>query len=77
MGINDRDLNHSAYRRMKEMLVQTYGRGRYIAIAAGEVVADAASFDELHRLVQQQGKNPCEVLIVQGGVEYPETAMIF
>ena len=56
---------------------ESYGPDRHIAISGGQVIADAASFAELRRLLQTKGKDPVEVLIVQAGVDYSETAMIF
>jgi hypothetical protein len=73
----ERSFNHGAYRRMKDTLVQAYGPGRFLAISGGKVVADADTFAQLRSLLTAQGKDPAQVLIVQAGVEYPETAVIF
>ncbi|HXG12226.1 MAG TPA: hypothetical protein VNK04_20900 [Gemmataceae bacterium] len=75
--IQQRQQNQEAFRRMKDTLAQTYERGRFVAISEGRVIADAASLDVLRSHLQALGKDPTQVLIVQAGVEYPETAVIF
>jgi len=75
--INSRpDQNQAAFRKMKATIDGTYPKGRFLAIGAGEIVADASNFDELATRVRSLGKNPKEMLIVQAGVEYPETGII-
>ena len=70
------DQNQVAFRKMKAMIDGTYPKGRFLAMERGQIVADAPSFDELATRVRSQGKNPKEMLIVQAGVEYPETGII-
>ena len=65
----ERQVNEAAYRRLADSIKQTYPAGRFLAIAGGQVVADAGHFEELRPALQ--------ALIVQAGVEYPETAVIF
>ena len=72
----ERDLNQAAYRRLKGEIDRTYARGRYVAIAEGQIVANAASFKELNSKLGAAGLDSPEVLVVQAGVEYPETAHI-
>lgn len=72
----ERQLNQTAYRRLKESLKQTYPPGRYVAISGGQVVADAARFDELRVVLGGMGKDPAQVLIVQAGADYLESAVI-
>jgi hypothetical protein len=61
---------------MKATIDENYAKGRFLAIGGGRIVADAPSFDELASRVRSLGKNPKEMLIVQAGVEYPETGII-
>jgi hypothetical protein len=73
----ERMANHAAYRQMKDNLAQTYGAGRFLAISNGQVIAAADSFTQLRDHLTSLGQDPAQVLIVQAGVEYPETAVIF
>ena len=70
------DQNQVAFRKMKATIDKTYSKGRFLAIGAGRIIADAPNFDELASRVRSLGKNPKEMLIVQAGVEYPETGII-
>jgi len=73
----DRAANHAAYRRLKDELARAYEPGRFVAIAGGRIVADADGFDELRTRLAALRKDSPEVLVVQAGVDYPETAVIF
>jgi hypothetical protein len=73
----ERRLNHAAYRRLRDSLEQTYGRGRFVAFSGGQAIADAAIFEELCSLLAGMGKDPSQVLVVQAGIKYPETAAFF
>jgi hypothetical protein len=75
--IQECQLNHAAYRQLRDSINQRYPSGRYVAIAGGQIVADAEGFRELRAILVTLGKDPTRVLIVQAGVEYPETAIIF
>jgi hypothetical protein len=73
----DRQLNQAAYRQLRSIIQKTYPPGRFLAISGGKIIADAAGFEELHALLQQMGHHSPEVLVVQAGVDYPETVTIF
>jgi hypothetical protein len=73
----DRDLNQAAYRRLAASINQTYPPGRFVAIAGGQVVADAERFDEVHSRLIALGIAPSEALVVEAGVEYPDPVVIF
>ena len=73
----ERALNQAAYARLKSSLAKDYGPGRFVAIRAGEVVVDAASFSKLQSVLARMDIRPAQVMIVQAGAEYPETAVIF
>src|SRR5438445_685299 len=72
-----RSKNLQAYRRLKGSLGQTYGRGRFVAICAGRVAADAATFSELRLRLLQLGADLSDALIVEADVDYPEEAVIY
>ena len=73
----ERQRNQVAYRQLSGFIQQTYAPGRFLAIADGKIIADAASFDELTAALERQGQDSVEVLVVQAGVDYPESAVIF
>jgi hypothetical protein len=69
--------NQMAFRRLKDTIARTYPPGRFVAISEGRIVADASSLDALRPLLETLGKDPRQVLAVQAGVDYPESAVIF
>ena len=75
--VQQRAADQAAYRRLKPSLVATYGAGRFVAIRGGKVVADGATLTELRSRLAQMGFDPAQVLIVQAGADYLETAVIF
>jgi len=74
---SERELNQAAFRRLSGFINQNYQAGRFVGIASGKIIADAASFGELESSLQALGLNSVDVLVVQAGVEYPESAVIF
>jgi hypothetical protein len=75
--LQERTLNQTAYRQLKDTIAKTYPHGRFLAIASGQIVADADGFTSLRSLLSARGIDPAQVLIVQAGIDYPETAVIF
>ncbi len=75
--LQERALNQAAYRQLSGFIRQTFAPGQFVAISDGKIAADAASFGELDALLHQMGKRSTAVLVVQAGIEYPETAVIF
>ena len=69
--------NQAAFRRLAGVINQTYPHGRFVAIADGNIVANAATFDELDAALKAIGQDSVDVLVVQAGVAYPESAVIF
>ena len=56
------------------------GRARprsFVAVDEGQPVADAATHDQLVEKLRVLGKSPKGMLVVQAGVEYPQSATIF
>ena len=75
--LQERERNQTAFRQLSGFIQKTYPPGRFVAIAGGKIVADAASFQDLHALLHRLGHHSPEVLVVQAGVEYPESVIIF
>jgi hypothetical protein len=50
--------------------------GQFVAIEQGCVVADAETHRKLVEKLVSQGKRPKNLLIVQAGVVYPDSAII-
>lgn len=76
MPSKDYDLNNAAFRRLEEHIKNTYPHGQFVAFSAGEIVADAATFEELHVKLRELGKDPRHTLVVQAGHVYPKYAII-
>lgn len=69
---DDYAANVIAYRMLKPTIETDYAPGRFVAIVAGRVFADAATFDELEDRVRPLGLHPMSVLVEQvGRVEPP------
>ena len=75
--IKERQLNQAAFRMLQNMIQQTYAPGHFLAISEGKIVAEAPRFEELDSKLHQMGNDSTDVLVVQVGKEYPETATIF
>ena len=73
----ERQQDQLAYRQMKGRLSELYAPGTFVAISGGQVVADADHMDALRALLQAQGRDPRQVLVVRAGEQYPENAVIF
>jgi hypothetical protein len=74
---DERQRNQVAFRQLRGFIQQTYRPGRYLALSGGQIVADAASFEELNAALHRMGLHSADVLVVQAGVEYPERVVIF
>jgi len=72
----ERQGNQEAFRQLKEFIQLTYPPGRFLGIAGGKIVADAASFAEMDSALKTLGQDSADVLVVQAGVEYPESAVV-
>jgi len=77
MDAAQRQMNQATYRRLRATLNRTYPAGRFVAIDSDRVVADDADFARLVLALGKAGRVPSRVLIIQAGVEFPETATIF
>ncbi len=61
---------------IKEEIARRYPSGQFVAIQSGECIADAVSHRELVSKLSTMGLSPKDMLILQAGVEYPESAII-
>ncbi len=73
----ERQFNQAAFRQLSSFIQKTYPPGRFLAISGGKIIADVARFEELNAILHQMGHPSPDVLVVQAGVHYPETATIF
>lgn len=73
----EREANQVAYRQLRKAINETYAGGRLVAISGGQIVGDAATFADLNELLRRQDIDSPDVLVVQAGVDYPESVTIF
>jgi hypothetical protein len=64
--------NRVAFQEAKQELSKRYPPGRFIAFDDGQIVADAASFDELTEALAAIGKDRPDVFVVQAGIDYAD-----
>jgi hypothetical protein len=69
--------NQATFRRLRSQIEASYPKGRFVAIASDRIVADAASFEELERVLRAMGRERGESLVVEVGAELPEYVNIF
>ncbi len=74
--MDPRQKNQAAFKRTKQELAKCYPAGRFVAFDDGEIVADAATFDDLTAALAAIGKDRPDILVVQSGVNYPEEVFI-
>ncbi|MBI1832400.1 MAG: hypothetical protein HYR84_13235 [Planctomycetes bacterium] len=77
MRSKETELNNAAFRRLEDEIKRNYPHGQFVAFVGGEIVADAADFDELAAKLKAAGKDHRKAFIVQAGHHYPEYAVIF
>lgn len=68
--------NQAAFHKAKGELIDRYPPGRFVAFDDGQIVADAATFDELTEALAAIGKDRPNVFVVQSGANYPEEVFI-
>jgi len=71
-----REVNEAAYRQLKDTIAKTYPHGRFVAIAGGQVVADAETFRKLEAVLHERGYVSPDVLVVEAGVDYSTPLVI-
>lgn len=67
--------NLRAYEGLKSSIDKTYPRGRFVGICDGQIVADAATHQDLLAKLEALGKDRKESLGVQAGAQYPYTTI--
>jgi hypothetical protein len=75
-ALEQKQSNQTTFRRLARSINENYLAGRFVAIADGQIIADAANFGELDSALRSLGHDSVDVLVVQAGVEYPESAVI-
>jgi hypothetical protein len=77
VGMNSgQEKNRAAFQQSKHELSNRYPPGRFVAFDDGQIVADAASFDELTASLAAIGKDRSDVFVVQAGADYPDEVFI-
>ena len=73
---SSREKNQAAFQTIKKELGNRYPPEHFVAFDDGQVVADAASFDELTEALVAINKDRSDVFVVQVGVEYPDSVLL-
>ena len=73
---SSQERNRVAFQQSKHDLSKRYPPGRFVAFDDGQIVADAASFDELTEALAAIGKDRPDVFVVQAGANYPDEVFI-
>ena len=73
----ERSPNQASFQRLRSKIEASYPKGRFVAIADGRIVADAASFEELEAALRAMGRKRGESLVAEVGAELPEYVSIF
>ena len=68
--------NQAAFHEARRELSERYPCGRFVAFDDGQIVADAATFDELTAALAAIGKDRPDVFVVQAGTDYPDEVFI-
>lgn len=73
---SNRERNLAAFREAKRELSKRYPPGHYVAFDDGQLVADAASFDELTQILAAVGRDRPDVFVAQSGSDYPDEVVV-
>jgi hypothetical protein len=73
---NKREANQLAFRQLQETINKTYAPGRWVAIDDGKIIADAATFRELDKHLQETGMQSPDILVAEAGEDYSEEMVI-
>ena len=76
MSGSDKKQSGQQYEDLKQDIDRRYPPGRFVAIESSQVIADDESHRKLVEKLRALGKSPNGMLIVQAGVDYPESALI-
>ncbi len=72
-----RTSNQAALRRLRPVISAQFPKGRFVAIGDDRILADAATFEELDRLLRALGRKPGNSLVLQVGAELPDYVTIY
>ncbi len=70
------DCNELAFQKIREELNKQFPAGHFVAFDAGELIADAMTFDDLTAVLSALGKDRPDVFVAQAGVDYPKEVII-
>ena len=73
---SNQENNQVAFEEARQELGVRYPPGRFVAFDDGQIVADAASFDELTEALAAIGKDRPDVFVVQAGENYPNEVFV-
>jgi hypothetical protein len=73
---SNQEKNRAAFDKVKQELSERYPPGRFVAFDDGQIVADAASFEELTGALAEIGKDRPDVFVVQAGIDYPDEVFV-
>lgn len=65
-------VNQAAYKRLRNEIDANYPKGQFIGLAGGEIVADAANFEEIQSKLDALGLEPLKTMVVLAGDETPD-----
>jgi len=77
MSLHDAESVAGQYDVARHDIDARFPAGQFVAVEDGQVVADAQSHRLLVEKLRSQGKSPNGMLVVQAGVQYPDSAIIF
>ena len=61
----------------KHEVDRRFPAGRFVALEGSKVAADAETHRQLVQKLQSLGKSPKDMLVIQAGIDYPTSAVIF
>lgn len=65
------------FEAVQQEVDRRFAAGRFVAVEAGQPVADAESHARLVDKLHALGKSPRGMIVIQAGVQYPAAAVIF
>ncbi|MDZ4852692.1 MAG: hypothetical protein SGI77_25665 [Pirellulaceae bacterium] len=68
--------NEAAFRSATNTLNKQFPVGHFVAFDRGELIADAATFDELTEVLTAKGADRTDIFVAQTGIEYPNEVYI-
>lgn len=72
----EHERNEQTYRTLKDEIDRSFPSGHFVAIGDGQVVADAATFDEIDARLDVLSHDRFRYLVVQAGAKKPDYVVI-